>query len=145
MQIVSKLFGVASSRHIAMSPTQLSGTLTAVLGSIKAIPLGKKGKKASAHGSASRSARNPSSRTREWEEIPNADAVLLDELQGMFWAGVRRELVQVIRTLRAWRDPELGLEGVELDGDHDHDISGFDTFLDQVSASSRDFAVQYSR
>ena len=126
-----------------MAAPQSSGPLAAVLGGIRSISFGQKSKNAPVQGSSSLSAATMSSRARDWEEIPNADAVLLDELRGMFWAGVRRELTQVIRTLKAWSGPELN--DVELDGECDADIGGFETFLDQVSASSRDFAVQYGR
>lgn len=79
---------------------------------------------------------------RKWEEIQHAETALTRELQNMFWTGVQRELVEIIRTLRYWRDGDT-LKDVELEEEKDYDICGFDTFLDQVSESSREFAVEY--
>ncbi|KAK3326732.1 hypothetical protein B0H66DRAFT_449385, partial [Apodospora peruviana] len=63
----------------------------------------------------------------------------------MYWMGVRRELTHAIRTIKAWRDIDSTLEddGLE-DEEQEVEISGFDTFLDSVSESSREFAVQYA-
>ena len=87
--------------------------------------------------------RNVGDRPREWELIPNAPSTLLPELKSMYWAGVRRELVQIIRTLKAWREIEADEGGGELEEEGGDKICGFDTFLDSVSESSREFAVRY--
>ncbi|KAK3389152.1 hypothetical protein B0H63DRAFT_499379 [Podospora didyma] len=69
----------------------------------------------------------------QWEEVPDAASAL----------GIRRELVEVIRTLKAWQHADL--RDVELKEEKDGvEICGFDTFLDQVSESSREFAVDYA-
>ena len=78
----------------------------------------------------------------KWEEVPEAASSLVRELEQLYWEGIRRELVEVIRTLKEWQNADLS--GVELKEEKDGvEICGFDTFLDQVSESSREFAVDY--
>ena len=77
----------------------------------------------------------------EWQAIPNGRDELLPQLQRMYWNGIRRELIDVISTLRAWQ--LQGAQDVVLDNEEDEEIYGFDTFLDQVNEHSRDFAVMY--
>ncbi|KAH8591655.1 hypothetical protein B0O99DRAFT_267996 [Bisporella sp. PMI_857] len=79
----------------------------------------------------------------KWKDIPNAQMSLLPELQKMYWGCVRQELVNILLTLKAWRHPDC--LDVELEDERDSEIYGFDTFIDQVNESSRDFAVQYAR
>jgi hypothetical protein len=93
--------------------------------------------------SAASGAHISSGRKREWKKIPNAQEALLLELQKMYWNGVRRELIHVILTLKAWQHPDF--RDVELEDEKDKDIYGFDTFLDQVNESSREFALQYGQ
>ena len=77
----------------------------------------------------------------DWTEIGAAQDVLLLELQAMFWDGVQHELKDMIRTLREWRSEEL--KDVGLEDEKNENIYGFDTFVDQVIESSREFSVQY--
>ncbi len=77
----------------------------------------------------------------DWAEIGAAQDVLLLELQAMFWDGVQRELKDMIRTLREWRSEEL--KDVRLEDEKNETIYGFDTFIDQVIESSREFSIQY--
>lgn len=93
--------------------------------------------------SAASSAHISSGSKREWKEIPKAQEALLPELQKMFWNGVRRELIHIILTLKAWSHPDF--RDVELEDENDKEIYGFDTFLDQFNESSREFALQYGQ
>ena len=77
----------------------------------------------------------------DWAEIGAAQDVLLLELQAMFWDGVQRELKEIIRTLREWRSEEL--KDIVLEDEKNENIYGFETFIDQVIESSREFSVQY--
>ncbi len=77
----------------------------------------------------------------DWAEIGAAQDVLLLELQAMFWDGVQRELKEIIRTLREWRGEEL--KDIVLEDEKNENIYGFETFIDQVIDSSREFSVQY--
>ena len=77
----------------------------------------------------------------KWTSIPNPQQALLQELQQLYWNGVRRELMDIIFTLKTWQ--HNGFENVTLSDETDQEIYGFDTFLDQVNESSRDFALQY--
>jgi hypothetical protein len=80
----------------------------------------------------------------EWHEVGSANhEMLITKLQHMYWLGVRRELMEIVRTLKEWRDDEL--KDVALDDEKDHKIYGFDTFIDQVSEVSRGFAVEYGQ
>lgn len=78
---------------------------------------------------------------KEWKKIGDAAATLMPELQKMYWSGVERELKEVVSTLKAWQQADP--DGVLLDDGDDDEIYGFDTFIDQVSESSRAFAVLY--
>ena len=77
----------------------------------------------------------------EWTSIPNPQQALLHELKQLYWNGIRRELVDIIFTLKTWQHQDF--EKVALSDETDQDIYGFDTFLDQVNESSREFALQY--
>jgi hypothetical protein len=61
----------------------------------------------------------------------------------MYWTGVRRELVYILLTLHEWQLPKYA--DVELDGEQERHVDGYDTFLNQVSKSARVFAVNYGR
>lgn len=77
----------------------------------------------------------------EWTSIPNPQQALLQEIEKLYWNGVRRELVEIILTLKTWQHDDFAK--VALRDETDREIYGFDTFLDQVNESSRDFAVRY--
>lgn len=79
----------------------------------------------------------------DWTAIPDPQQALLQELKKMYWNGVRRELIDIIFTLKTWQHEDFAQ--VALSDENDHEIYGFDTFLDQVNESSRDFALQYGR
>lgn len=57
----------------------------------------------------------------------------------MYWNGVKRELAHILLTLRKWQQPEYAFK-ILSDGRDDF-IHGFDTFIDQVSETSREFAA----
>lgn len=77
----------------------------------------------------------------QWTSIPGCQHAFLPELKKLYWNGVRRELIDVIFTLKTWQHEDFAQ--VALSDETDHEIYGFDTFLDQVNESSRDFALQY--
>ncbi|KAI4261388.1 MAG: hypothetical protein L6R42_003411 [Xanthoria sp. 1 TBL-2021] len=61
-----------------------------------------------------------------------------DELQSLYWGGVRRELAQMILTLQEWQQPQYST--LELEEESNSQVEGYDHFVDQVSESSREFA-----
>ncbi|KAI9158135.1 hypothetical protein HJFPF1_06125 [Paramyrothecium foliicola] len=75
-------------------------------------------------------------------EIGLAVAYLQHEMLKMYWDGVKRELPYIILTLRKWQTHEV-YRGTTLPDEENHLIHGFDTFLDQVSHSSRNFSKRY--
>lgn len=76
-----------------------------------------------------------------WTDARPAHSHLLSELQNMYWDGVERELMYILLTLREWQLPKY--EGVVLEDEGDDFVHGYDTFLDQVSLESREFARRY--
>jgi hypothetical protein len=104
-------------------------------------PLIKSAKWPSSSEQLSQSCVTPGGKTA-WKEIPHADTELIKQLKHMYWRGVRRELIYVIAALKEWETLYVDLE---LPDEGDRTIYGFDTFLDQVNESSRDFALQYGR
>jgi len=78
----------------------------------------------------------------KWTKINgHVQETLLSEMQKMYWDGVKRELTQILLTLRKWQQAKF--DETILPDEKDDFIHGFDTFVDQVSDSSRDFAVRY--
>lgn len=67
---------------------------------------------------------------------------LYDAMLQMYWAGVRRELPYILLTLRRWRTRDEYAK-TTLPDEEDLWIHGYDTFLDQVSHSSRKFSERY--
>lgn len=61
----------------------------------------------------------------------------------MYWAGVKRELGHIILTLQKWQTPEYA--STILADEEDDFFHGFDTFVDQVSETARDFAERYEK
>ena len=82
-----------------------------------------------------------SNTNQPWERIDTADKVLVDELLDMYWQGVKREVGHILLTLRKWQQQEY--KSTTLPDEQDNFIHGFDTFIDQVSESGRDFAARY--
>lgn len=76
-----------------------------------------------------------------WQLVGPARDHLLDQLNDMYWDGVKGELEVIIRTLRTWQQPQY--ESVVLNDENDDFVHGFDTFIDQVSQKSRAFAARY--
>ncbi|KAI3332064.1 hypothetical protein HD806DRAFT_179608 [Xylariaceae sp. AK1471] len=73
-----------------------------------------------------------------WNSIGDAKDNLFNEIDRLYWIGVKQELVSVLCTLRAWQAPEY--ENIDLDDESDNFVHGFDTFIDQVNEDSRVFA-----
>lgn len=76
-----------------------------------------------------------------WSLVGSGNTHLLDELEKLYWQGVRTELENIVHTLKIWQQPEYS--GVNIDEENDTHIHGFDTFIDQVSQQTRAFAVRY--
>jgi hypothetical protein len=78
----------------------------------------------------------------KWQAVPGpVSSSLLSEMQRMYWDGVKRELGHMILTLRKWQTPEYA--AAILPDEEDDFLHGFDTFVDQVSELSREFAERY--
>ncbi|KAM5354211.1 hypothetical protein ACJ41O_000861 [Fusarium nematophilum] len=77
-----------------------------------------------------------------WTLVGPGQEHLLLELESLYWDGVKAELENIVRTLRAWQDEEEDSRVFDKDEDDGH-IHGFDTFLDQVSQEARAFAIRY--
>jgi hypothetical protein len=94
--------------------------------------------------SAPQSSSITTSTNLKWTEIKGVVYEnLIAELQNMYWNGVKRELTQILLTLRQWQKVDFA-ETTLLDETDDF-IHGFDTFVDQVSEASRDFAARYDK
>lgn len=93
--------------------------------------------------SASHSARHSTSVTdqEQWSLVGDGATHLLEQLEALYWDGVASELENIVQTLRAWQRP--GVAGFNNPEEASEDIHGFDTFLDNVSRESRDFAARY--
>ncbi|KAM5353712.1 hypothetical protein ACJ41O_000362 [Fusarium nematophilum] len=77
------------------------------------------------------------------ESIGPAAIHLENELQKMYWKGVERELPYLLLTMRRWQSREDS--STLLPDEEDAHIHGYDTFLDQVSQSSREFHERNKR
>lgn len=76
-----------------------------------------------------------------WDPVGPGKLHLLNELEGMYWEGIKGELENIIRTLRIWQRSEF--KDVEIKDETDDEIYGFDTFIDQVSQEARAYAIRY--
>jgi hypothetical protein len=77
-----------------------------------------------------------------WTPIKSTKENLLDQMLRMYWNGVLRELQYMILSLSDWQHNKLSAAILEED---DGTVCGYDTFLDQVSESSRAFAISYGK
>ncbi|KAI9933669.1 hypothetical protein MW887_008142 [Aspergillus wentii] len=66
--------------------------------------------------------------------------LLVEELEKLYWHGVRRELENIISTLKLWQQEEYAEVNVNEENDKIH---GFDTFVDGVCHQTRAFAIRY--
>lgn len=73
-----------------------------------------------------------------WSLVGPGSEHLLQELENFYWQGVKAELENIMRTLKAWQEPDLS--DVAMDDENDDHIYGFDTFIDQVSREARQYA-----
>jgi hypothetical protein len=76
-----------------------------------------------------------------WTPIAATKENLLENMLSMYWKGVTREVKYIILTLKDWQKPSLA--SVVLEEEKDYFVHGFDTFIDQVSKTSREFAAKY--
>ncbi|KAH6651227.1 hypothetical protein F5144DRAFT_589499 [Chaetomium tenue] len=74
------------------------------------------------------------------ERIGPAKLHLRDELLKMYWDGVRREIPPILLTLKKW---QRHYANVTLPVEKDRHVHGYDTFLDSVSHTSRQFTHRY--
>ena len=68
---------------------------------------------------------------------------LANELQSLYWGGIRRELAQMILTLREWQQPQCS--SLELEEESRFQVEGYEPFIAQVGESSQDFARKYNQ
>jgi hypothetical protein len=78
-----------------------------------------------------------------WSLVGPAKEKLQDQLEQLYWEGIKGELENLVRALKAWEQPEFA--AVASEDELDDHIHGFDTFLDQVSQESRAFAIRYGK
>uniref|UniRef100_A0A0D2Y5A2 Uncharacterized protein n=1 Tax=Fusarium oxysporum (strain Fo5176) TaxID=660025 RepID=A0A0D2Y5A2_FUSOF len=78
-----------------------------------------------------------------WTRVGPGKDHILSELESLYWDGVKAELENIVRTLKAWQQPEFA--DVAIEDEDDDLIHGFDTFLDSVSQQSRAHAIRYDR
>ncbi|KAF5025922.1 hypothetical protein F66182_1957 [Fusarium sp. NRRL 66182] len=78
-----------------------------------------------------------------WTRVGPGKDHVLSELERLYWDGVKAELENIVRTLKAWQQPEYS--HVSVKDEKDEHIHGFDTFLDQVSQESRAHAIRYGK
>ncbi|RYC56450.1 hypothetical protein CHU98_g9750, partial [Xylaria longipes] len=78
-----------------------------------------------------------------WNFVGNANDHLFNELEKLYWIGVKQELESVLWTLRAWQAPQY--QKIRLEDESDNFVHGFDTFIDQVSEASRAFADEAAK
>ncbi|KAI0096241.1 hypothetical protein GGR51DRAFT_568720 [Nemania sp. FL0031] len=78
-----------------------------------------------------------------WNLIGDAKDNLFDELEKLYWIGVRHDLEYVLSTLREWQKPQY--QNTRLKEESDCFIHGFDTFIDQVNEASRAFADEVAK
>lgn len=62
-------------------------------------------------------------------------------MRDMYWTGVKHELSLILLTLKEWQRPRYA--SIMLNDETDLSIHGYDTFIDQINQSSRDFAERY--
>lgn len=62
-------------------------------------------------------------------------------MRDMYWFAVEREITHMLLSLAEWQSSSL--KDIELEDEHEDNIHGFDTFVDQVSRSSREYASHY--
>lgn len=65
----------------------------------------------------------------------------MQQLETLYWEGVRGEIENIIRTLKIFQAPEYA-DGL-VDDVEENDVHGYDTFLDQVNQQARAFALRY--
>lgn len=79
---------------------------------------------------------------RKLETIgPGADH-LLAEMRSMYWAGVRRELKNILLALKTWQQEDFA-DIILEDEKGEQWIHGYDTFVDSVSEWGREAAKRY--
>jgi hypothetical protein len=77
------------------------------------------------------------------QKVGPAKTNLHGALHPMYWAAVRRELKHILLTLRKWQLVEYA--STILPDEEDHFIHGYDTFLEQVSQSTRKLADEHGK
>ncbi|KAH7156722.1 hypothetical protein EDB81DRAFT_685386 [Dactylonectria macrodidyma] len=88
--------------------------------------------------SRSRSTSKPALGNSAWHMVGPGKEHLIEELDKLYWEGVKADLENIIRTLKEWQQPEYA--DVAIDDENDDHLYGFDTFIDQVSREARKYA-----
>lgn len=80
----------------------------------------------------------------DWEEVGSSRLVLKEQLESLYWDGVKQELKAILFTLKKLQQTSCRetLEH-ELGAAHNDALFGFETFIDQVSFKPRQFASSY--
>lgn len=76
-----------------------------------------------------------------WLAVGNGADTLRAEIESFYWAGVKGEVENIVRTLKAWQEPPFA--SVSIPDENDDFIHGFDTFINQVSQEARVCAIRY--
>jgi ribulose bisphosphate carboxylase small subunit len=92
---------------------------------------------------ASSSSNITDSEDKPWTLIGEAKDHLRAELEQLYWTGVEHELESVLFTLRTWQSHKFS--EITLADESEDFVHGFDTFIDQVSEESREFADQLGK
>lgn len=78
-----------------------------------------------------------------WEFVCSDRGGLEKELGSMYWDGVKQELEAILDVLHRLQQPKHYEALKDLLPSHRNEEYGFETFIDQVSESSHDFAKAY--
>ena len=78
-----------------------------------------------------------------WQQLPSSQEHLHGYLRDMYWTGVKHEILLILLTLKEWQLPKY--DSVVLQDEVELSIHGYDTFIDQINKSSRDFAERYGQ
>jgi hypothetical protein len=74
----------------------------------------------------------------KWREVPqSSEGVLRNRMVQMYWAGVHRDVVQLIRTLRSWQHGQYAHVDHEDEVLQPEDMKGFNAFVERAVGRGR--------
>jgi hypothetical protein len=79
-----------------------------------------------------------------WEPVGPSQDYLLGELEKLYWQGAKAEIENVIDTLRTWQGDSFRSAAATAMESPDA-LEGYDSFLNNVSQWSREYAEMYSK